>query len=208
MRPLEYRVLPQIDSTQAYAKAHLEEFSKQGLAAIQALEQTSGRGQYGRGWHSPAFENVYLTFAFQTDAEIEPIRVTHLLALSTLTILEPLLPHSKNLQIKWPNDVLYQRQKIAGILCERITYPDSAAIILGIGLNVNMTDFSSISQLATSIKSQTGHSYDPEVIGLALSHQFQQDLFIFEQKGFEPFVERLSTHLIVSQRSHTNFIIT
>ncbi|MEO8892227.1 MAG: biotin--[acetyl-CoA-carboxylase] ligase [Coleofasciculaceae cyanobacterium] len=100
--------------------------------------QTAGRGQHGRIWHSPA---GVLTTSIILD-HIPVIELTTLSLTAGLAVVyavEDLLPNLQGmLQLKWPNDVLLNKQKLAGILCEGSTNGTTSRVVVGIGLNVNV----------------------------------------------------------------------
>src|SRR3990167_3314225 len=129
-------LLGQIDSTQAYAKTHAEDFAPGQLTCIVAEEQTAGRGRYHRKWISPRGVNLYMTFYF-----LLPKTTPHFTALSQVmatSLVEVLLCEGFHPKIKWPNDVQLHGKKVAGILCEAIFNKETIALLLGIGINVNM----------------------------------------------------------------------
>ena len=68
--------------------------------------------------------------------------------------------------MKWPNDVLVNGKKVAGVLCETVFHASHIEIILGFGLNVNMgsEDLAKIDQPATSLKKETGRVWDKQVL--------------------------------------------
>jgi BirA family biotin operon repressor/biotin-[acetyl-CoA-carboxylase] ligase len=99
---------------------------------VHADEQAAGRGRFGRTWFSPP-GNLYLSVLLRL--EVPPERVSELSFVTAITVadaIDALLPKQSKATLKWPNDVLVDEGKIAGILVESI---DDAQII-GIGVNV------------------------------------------------------------------------
>lgn len=99
---------------------------------VHADEQVSGRGRFGRTWFSPP-GNLYLSVLLRLD--VAPERASELSFVAAITVadaIDALLPKHSKSTLKWPNDVLVDDGKIAGILVESI---DDAQII-GIGVNV------------------------------------------------------------------------
>jgi BirA family transcriptional regulator, biotin operon repressor / biotin---[acetyl-CoA-carboxylase] ligase len=176
-----------LTSTNDWAKEHLSAMPKESLLLITADEQTAARGQYGRGWVSPKGENLYATFGFFLEVETSPLCFTHLLAISAARTLEE---HGIVCRLKWPNDLLVGQKKIAGILCETSLFPQAVGIVIGIGLNINMTSdgLKAIDQPATSLLSETNQHFDIPHILHSLKNQFASDLTLFLQKGFTPFL--------------------
>lgn len=157
---------PTIDSTNAYAKRNISSFKKEHLALITADEQTAGRGRYAKTWHSPKGENIYATYVFFSKDEIDQVNLVQLLAKAAV---ETLKHYQVMATIKWPNDLLVNGKKIAGILIEVM----DDCVIMGIGLNINMTENSliHIDQKATSLFLETGVQYSTkDVLDLLTKH--------------------------------------
>lgn len=181
-----YNHFESIASTNDWVKAHLKGVGKGTLLLVTADEQTGGRGQYGRQWISPKGENIYATFGFIAAKSYPPLSLTHLLALSTVRSLNELGIESR---IKWPNDLLVDGKKIAGILCETLDFSPDFGIALGIGLNVNMNpeSLAKLGRPATSIYAETGQQHPLQDVLSKITGHFTTDLSLFFEKGFEPF---------------------
>lgn len=115
--------------------------SLDNLSVVSVRKQTKGRGQHGRVWESA--DNRNLTFSIVLkNLEILPknqIAISQITALSICKLLER---HSIKSKIKWPNDIYVAENKICGILIENsITSDKIIWSIIGIGLNVNQTEF-------------------------------------------------------------------
>jgi BirA family transcriptional regulator, biotin operon repressor / biotin---[acetyl-CoA-carboxylase] ligase len=156
--------LDSIDSTNTYAKNHANEFASDALTCIIAEEQTAGRGQFGRKWISPRGVNLYVTLFFHLSKEAKQIET---LAIFMAKCLKDVLERNNiPVTLKWPNDLLLNGKKLAGVLCETVFNPDSIQVILGFGLNVNMEeiDLLQIDQKATSLKQETGVIWNKETL--------------------------------------------
>ena len=121
--------------------------------------QTAGRGRLDHEWHAARGEN--LTFSVVLDAaDASPAEVATLplvVGLAVARYVSSLLGGAADVSVKWPNDVLVGGRKICGILCER----NGDAVIAGVGLNVNQTDFpAEIAVRATSLRLATGSPFD------------------------------------------------
>ena len=121
--------------------------------------QTAGRGRLDHEWHAARGEN--LTFSVVLDAaNASPAEVATLplvVGLAVARYVSSLLGGAADVSVKWPNDVLVGGRKICGILCER----NGDAVIAGVGLNVNQTDFpAEIAVRATSLRLATGSPFD------------------------------------------------
>ena len=97
--------------------------------------QTAGRGRRGDRWHSPSVGNLYLSIFWPFPAET----VSEGLSIAVgISLIETLKTEGINdLQLKWPNDVLYKRQKLAGILVES-RFGKNQNTVVGIGLNFKL----------------------------------------------------------------------
>lgn len=178
-----------IDSTNTWAKKNASTLDQNELTCITALEQTAGRGRLDRKWISPSGQNIYATLYFCLPLGSPHIgNLGQILSLSCITILKKKGFHP---QIKWPNDILIEGKKVAGILCETICFEERTGIALGIGLNVNMRQdlLETIDQPATSLAQLSGQTWVLEQILEPILEQFIKDLELLESKGFEPFRE-------------------
>jgi len=127
--------------------------------------QTSGKGRFDRDWRSEKGTNLTFTIVkqidfFNTDQIHLIYAVSYGIYKSIKKIIEKEDSISKHtLYIKWPNDILLNNKKVAGILIE--TKPKNNIFIIGIGINVNQKNFSkAIQNTATSIINETGKISD------------------------------------------------
>ncbi len=99
---------------------------------VHADEQASGRGRFGRTWFSPP-GNLYLSVLLRLDvSRVRSAEIGFVAALTVADAVDALLPKQIRSKLKWPNDVLVNDGKIAGILVEGI----DGALIVGVGLNI------------------------------------------------------------------------
>ena len=120
-----------IGSTNDEARRLAHEGAPHGTV-VHADEQTAGRGRLAHTWFSPA-GNLYLSILLRTgQPAARTPELSFLAALAVADTVEALLPRQTRAMLKWPNDVLINGAKIAGILLEQV---DDATVI-GIGLNV------------------------------------------------------------------------
>jgi BirA family biotin operon repressor/biotin-[acetyl-CoA-carboxylase] ligase len=185
-----HRHFESLGSTNDWAKEHLSFITSKSLLLVTADEQISARGQFGRKWISPRGQNIYASFAFLSHEHYEPLNFTHILAISAARTLEDF---GVTCRLKWPNDLLVGRKKIAGILCETVPLAQ-LAIVIGIGINVNMKleTLQTIGQPATSLFCETGKHHELQKILGGLQDNFSRDLVLFLEKGFTPFQEAFS----------------
>ena len=110
--------LETIDSTHLFAKKHLTEFPQNLITCITAEEQTAGKGRYDRKWHSPKGSGLYTTFCLVLPHRTQGIEsLSQILSFSFAQVLQ-----KKGLSpmFKWPNDILLDNRKVAGVLTEAL----------------------------------------------------------------------------------------
>lgn len=127
-----------------------------------AKHQTAGRGRYTRKWLAEEGQNLTFSFLYTTKANgIQLASLPMAVALGISNALKTFNIHS---QVKWPNDLLIEGAKLCGMLLERsdAPHPDGTPIVVGIGLNVNMTGQAAahIDRPATSMYIENGREYD------------------------------------------------
>lgn len=97
--------------------------------------QTAGRGQKGRTWHSPAGVLTASVILTQTPSAQLP-ELSLAAGLAVIYAVEDLVVDCQNLfRLKWPNDILFNERKLAGILCEASSFGTENRVVIGIGLN-------------------------------------------------------------------------
>ena len=146
-----------VDSTNNYALSlQKEKFFREGLVVI-ADFQTQGRGQRGHKWYS--HKGLNLTFSLVVESKITIERQFDLVMIASLSIRDLLLSLGIKSYIKWPNDILVNKQKISGILIDNIISKGIITYsIIGIGLNINQRVFEDYSPKATSLSLQLNKS--------------------------------------------------
>ncbi len=127
----------EIDSTNQYAK----KIGNRENTLIVANAQTSGKGRMGRDWSSINNQGIYMTMKLHPDLmPTEAVNVTQIMALAAIRALRN--KFKMEFQIKWPNDIVYEGKKIAGILTEMSTEINRIDFLaIGIGINVFQDEF-------------------------------------------------------------------
>ena len=125
-------IFDQIDSTNDEAKRISLE---KDFHIIIAEKQKAGRGRHGKKWSSPDSGNIYMTICTQKDLSDMPLSL-----ISGLICKKAIEKISQKLEIKlkWPNDILYKKKKVGGILVEKEILGDQVRSIIGIGINLNI----------------------------------------------------------------------
>jgi len=134
---LDVIFLEKTDSTNLQARVLAEQGAEQGTVVI-ADQQTSGKGRLGRFWVSPAGINLYLSIILRPSIELpQATQLTFLTAVAVAEAIETCADFQP--QLKWPNDVLLNGKKVAGLLNELNAETEQIHfMILGIGVNLNM----------------------------------------------------------------------
>jgi BirA family transcriptional regulator, biotin operon repressor / biotin---[acetyl-CoA-carboxylase] ligase len=178
------------DSTQGL----LESDHPEGAVAA-CDEQTAGRGRLGRGWTAPPGSSVLMSILLRPPAGGRPLPELSLVG-GVATALTVERATGLSAQIKWPNDVMLNRSKVAGVLAEA----RDNAVVLGIGLNVNQRPGelpTGTKAPAGSLRSVTGREYEraPILAHLLLELEHRYDAWrgggidaIFEDLGARDFL--------------------
>ncbi|MCC6597367.1 MAG: biotin--[acetyl-CoA-carboxylase] ligase [Alphaproteobacteria bacterium] len=175
----KFETLP---STQTLAKQRAAAGAAEGLV-IQALMQTAGQGRHGRSWQSLA-GNLYLSMILRPKCPVRKIGQLSLLsglALASIT-QRATQEHGRRTRLKWPNDVLLDGLKCAGILLETELEHngDIKWLVIGIGLNIAQAPEGAS---ALSLPGKTKPAEPADVL-TALLAEFQPLYEVWQQGGF------------------------
>lgn len=178
---LNLEVLQEINSTNQYLLNHAKKISG---TVVLAEHQTAGRGRRQRTWQSPYGANIYCSFLWRFD--LDPSELKGLSLATGVAVANALERYGiPQVQLKWPNDVLWQGKKIAGILLE-ITGEthSSTTVVLGIGLNVKM---SNLAENWIDLASIIGKIPNRNLMAIYLIEEVLEMLTLFQQTGFDAF---------------------
>jgi BirA family biotin operon repressor/biotin-[acetyl-CoA-carboxylase] ligase len=154
-------VYPSVGSTNVIARSMADEGAGEGLVIL-ADEQTAGRGRRGRGWHAPVGSSILMSILFRPELPASHANLlTMIVSLAALEGIREITGLAAGL--KWPNDVLLNDRKVAGILTEgsftgdRLDYA-----VVGLGLNVNFdpAEIPDIPTTASSLLAVLGRPVD------------------------------------------------
>lgn len=162
--------LSDVDSTNEYVKRLYDKQTlKHGLVVI-AEQQNKGKGQHGKLWESDKGENLLFTLFLKAKTERTKEEFSFAISVAVLELLKKFLP-LEEVKVKWPNDLLVNGEKIAGILIENRLRGDSIeGSFVGVGLNVNQCLFPRFTRAACSLKSITGKETDACLLAQELRH--------------------------------------
>jgi BirA family biotin operon repressor/biotin-[acetyl-CoA-carboxylase] ligase len=180
------RVFDTLDSTNAEAMRLVAQGAALPLLVV-AEQQTAGRGRRGRKWASPFAQNLYYSLALRIEGGMRQLEGLSLLV--GLAVVKMLSESGiENAGLKWPNDILVGRQKLAGVLLELTGDPgDVCHVVIGIGINVNMQSSTEVDQSWTSMMLQLGVSQDRNRVSARLSAALDEYLIGHREKGFSAF---------------------
>ncbi|HTW94738.1 MAG TPA: biotin--[acetyl-CoA-carboxylase] ligase [Tepidisphaeraceae bacterium] len=132
LKPLRLHWYPRLRSTNDHAAVLRRRGRIFAPCVVLTGKQTAGRGRGSNSWWSGS-GNLTVTFVLAQEDYLPPHEIPLIAGLSVRDAAAE-LTGERNIELKWPNDVLFDGKKLAGILCERVTKAD----LVGIGLNVNL----------------------------------------------------------------------
>jgi BirA family biotin operon repressor/biotin-[acetyl-CoA-carboxylase] ligase len=180
----DFRYLPTCQSTNQYALELIQQDDYFEGTTVLTDCQTAGRGQQGNTWEAEPLQNltlsVILTPHFLHVQNQFDLSIATTLAIHDL--LSGLVPDASLLEIKWSNDLLYNRKKICGILIQNVVSGNFIGkSVVGIGLNVNQTHFTY--PQATSLSQITGLVYDLSAIAQRLLENLEKRYLQLKQSN-------------------------
>ncbi len=167
----EVRVFDELGSTNAEASALANQGAAEGLVVV-AEHQSAGRGRLDRRWEAPA--RSALTFSVVLRPQVAVDHWPWLPLLTGYAVFRALKSLDIEASLKWPNDVLLGERKVAGILVERIETSRGPAAVVGIGLNVSMTEAELPVPSATSLLLATGIVHDRTELLIRLTQELMR----------------------------------
>ncbi|MBU0509597.1 biotin--[acetyl-CoA-carboxylase] ligase [bacterium] len=162
----EVEWLAEVDSTNRWLADHVDRFTMSGGVVV-TDHQTKGRGRYDRMWHDKAGACLLFSLFIRQSTTDENSLGSLLPAIALADVLTARAERMTTVRVKWPNDVLLNGRKVAGILGQNLPQGQQILSIVGVGLNVSLReeDFpDDIKDSATSLFREMGTSVPREVI--------------------------------------------
>ncbi len=201
-----------IDSTNNCAKAIAGCGAQEGTVVI-AEKQTAGRGRHGRSWEANPNENLMFSVVLrpqlsQGSLNLLPLYVAVAVAdaIERFTGIKP--------ECKWPNDLLIDKKKVAGILIESSFKQDAVDyVVVGIGVNVNQTQFpGELEKTATSLRLESGRQVDRIPLFKEIVRSLERIYLTSSTTGFQSIIPEWLSHSTMIDRtisvSHQGTLIT
>ncbi len=196
--PPAYRLvtLETCGSTNEEAKRLAEAGAEDGTL-VWSKEQTGGRGRQGRQWHSPQ-GNLYLSLILRPDCAVgEAAQLGYVAALALSDAVGSVAPPMIEVTFKWPNDVLFNDRKGAGILLESSLTPEGGLQWLVLGMGVNIHSYPEETAFpATSLRFEgCPPAIGPVDLLNAFSRHFMAWVNRWLEDGFEPLRKTWTRHV-------------
>lgn len=178
-------IFDEIDSTNSEA-IRIAKTGPEGNFIIWAKSQTAGRGRYGKNWQSEA-GNLYVSLLLNNI--IKPGLQPQLSFVTAIALYETIAHLAKgkslhiNLGLKWPNDVLINDKKVAGILLESINLNERNFLIIGVGVNIKVSP-NNIEQPTTSLKKEGITTDEPDKLLNLFMNYFEKHFLEWKDKSF------------------------
>jgi BirA family biotin operon repressor/biotin-[acetyl-CoA-carboxylase] ligase len=190
LKPFKLHWYPRLRST----NDHAAELRRRGAlfapAVVLTGRQIAGRGRGSNSWWSPAHGGaVTVTFVFPVEEHLSPHQVPLLAGLAVRDAAAELAGDA-TVALKWPNDVLHDGKKLAGLLCERVNKVD----LIGVGVNVNNDPRHAPAALRgqiTSLSKVAGRPIDMTDALVALAGHLHRSM---SRRGDRLFVETLNRY--------------
>ena len=182
-RRIEY--FDSIDSTNTEARRLAADGAIEGTVVI-AETQSKGRGRLGRSWASPPLRNLYASIVLRPPIAVA--EAAQLTLVAGVAVAEAIREWAPDAAIKWPNDIVINGRKLAGILTEMEADDDRVRfVILGIGVNLNAApeDFpEELRDKATALCGAAGRFIDRTAFADRLLSRLNERYELFLAHGF------------------------
>lgn len=177
-----YKIInfPTLSSTNQYLKENYKKYDE--FVVVTTDNQTNGKGRMDRVWNSSKDD---LIFSILLKPKFDSSKIP-LISLIMGASLCNVINKYQNCSIKWPNDIIINDKKIAGILVEAISSYEIDAVIIGIGINVNSEKFpSDLIIKASSLKLETNKLINKEILLDEILKEFLRLYFLFIDNDYE-----------------------
>lgn len=207
MHGMDIRKFEEVTSTNELAF----EAGKTGLQSATVFvadRQTAGRGRRGRTWESSKTQNLYFSLLCCPEVPADVAHRTTIIMATALTETIRELTGREDAYIKWPNDVVMNGCKVAGILTEMGFREDKGYfVVIGVGVNLGKQEFSEEIRLtATDIESASGVRLDKEILLEKTLERFMEKCKIFEKTRELSFLLPTYNGMLVNRGNHVKVL--
>ncbi|AWO01732.1 biotin--[acetyl-CoA-carboxylase] ligase [Chitinophaga alhagiae] len=191
-----FAVLDRVDSTNNYAMARVNEGPVTDGATWFAMEQTAGKGQRGRQWHSAPGENIMLTTVLQPALALhQQFMLSVAIALGAYDLFSKYA--GDEARIKWSNDIYWRDRKAGGILIENVLRGNIwQYAIAGIGININTPHFPENLANPVSLRQITGKTWDSVALAHELCACLQRRYSHLQAGSYQPLLQEYKNCMI------------
>ena len=193
--------LPLVESTNIYAIAQIRDGQAISGSAYFTDFQTKGKGQMGKFWESEIGQNILVSYVLNWETALftNSFGLSVAVSLGVYDFLREIA--GEETSIKWPNDLYWRDRKAVGILIENLLRGTQINwSIIGIGINVNQTQFSAEVPNPVSLKQMTGKTFDRKQLVKQLSEKIQVQLQLYLKGEAEAQLSRYNAHLYKKNR--------
>lgn len=191
------RWIESLDSTNRYGNIQVKNGNSKDGDVYATHIQTKGRGQIGNKWITRHHQNLTFSVVYEPTflAATEQFYLNMAVCIAISNFLK--IETGIAAQVKWPNDIYVEYEKIAGVLIENTLRGSNLShTVIGIGLNVNQDIFDEELKNATSIKLKTGHEYVLEEILDTFLSYLEAEYLLLKARRFEDLYARYTANLL------------
>lgn len=170
--------LDDVSSTNLYLRKLIKDKSINENILVSTNYQEKGRGQRSNIWESEKNMNILISFLYvHTTNNYDLFKFNMLISLAIYDFLSKYF--KTGLKIKWPNDLMINNKKIAGVLVQNIE--SNFKSIIGVGININQKEFKNFSPQATSFSNELNKEFNRNALLLELMNNFENYLINYFQ---------------------------
>jgi len=169
--------LDDVSSTNLYLRKLIKDKSINENILVSTNYQEKGRGQRSNIWESEKNMNILISFLYVHTNNYDLFKFNMLISLAIYDFLSKYF--KTGLKIKWPNDLMINNKKIAGVLVQNIE--SNFKSIIGVGININQKEFKNFSPQATSFSNELNKEFNRNALILELMNNFENYLINYFQ---------------------------
>lgn len=192
-----FSTLDTIDSTNNYAMGQVKQGRAKDGSCWYTREQLLGRGQRGKTWKSEKDKDIAMSIAIKPASVFQqyPFMINAIISTTVQSVLSESGLH-ESFCIKWPNDILWNDKKTAGILIENVySGKDLLWCVIGIGINIKKKVFPSELPKAVAVESITKKELDPETLAREIHERILSNMKSFKDTEIDSLMDTYNANL-------------